>query len=69
MADRVRVDSYILLFNAQRLRSICFYFLKLHERFHRQLVRSSLPWSDAPTLDSGQMVLLLEFYLQMDGKD
>jgi hypothetical protein len=68
LADRVLVNSFILLFNAQRLRIFCFYFLKLYERFQRKILRPSVPWERECTLDSSQMVLLLEFYLQMDGK-
>ena len=68
LADRLRVESFILLFNAERLRIFCVHFLKLYERFERKILRSPVPKAREQTLDSRQMVLLLEFHLQMDGK-
>lgn len=68
LADRLMVDSFILLFNAERLRIFCVYFLKLYERFERKILRSPVPQARGLTLDSSQMLLLLEFHLQMDGK-
>ena len=71
LADRLHVDLSIILFNAQRLRSYCLYFLQLHERFRRKVLRSLRPsiLPDAKQFTSIQMSYLLEFYLQMDGKD
>ena len=68
LADRLRVDSLILLFNAERLQIFCVYFLKLYERFQRKILGSAVPQARELTLDSSQMVILLEFHLQMDGK-
>ena len=68
LADRLRVDSFILLFNVERLRIFCVYFLKLYERFERKFLHSPVPHERELALDSSQMAILLEFHLQMDGK-
>ena len=68
LADRLRVDSFILLFNAERLRIFCVYFLKLYERFERKILHSPVPQERELALDSSQMAILVEFHLQMDGK-
>lgn len=62
------MEPAILLFNADRLRNYCAYFLKLYDRFQRRILCSSVPSERESVLDFSQMVLLLEFYLQMDGK-
>lgn len=71
LADRLHVDLSIILFNAQRLRSYCLYFLQLHERFRRKVLRSLRPsiLPDAKHFTPIQMRDLLEFYLQIDGKE
>ena len=66
LADRLLMEPVILLFNADRLRSYCVYFLQLYDRFQRRILCSSVPSERGSALDSSQMVLLLEFYLQMD---
>ena len=69
LADRLHVNLSILLFNAQRLRSHCVYFQHLFERFQRAILRPRLPGTARERhLNSKQMALLLEFYLQMDGR-
>ena len=68
LANRLLMEPAILLFNADRLRNYCAYFLKLYDRFQRRILCGSVPSGRESALDSSQMVLLLEFYLQMDGK-
>ena len=66
LADRLVMEPSILLFNADRLRSYCSFFLHLDDRFRQKILQDSV--RTERSLDSEQMTLLLEFYLQIDGK-
>ena len=68
MAQRLRVDMPIIIFNAIRLRSHCCTLLALHEYYRRNILKQPDMIISQPVLSSKQMVLALEFYLQMDGK-
>ena len=59
LADRLMMEPAILLFNADRLRSYCVYFLQLYDRFQRKILCRSVPSERGSALDSSQMVLLL----------
>lgn len=67
MSERLRVDLSILLFNADRLRSYCFYFLNLYERFQQRILYRDPPQQRPEHyLNSEQMMIVLEFFLQID---
>lgn len=68
LADRLHVNLSVILVNAQRLRGHCRYFRHLSERFQREILRPSLPSTRERRLTSKQMVILLEFYLQIDSR-
>jgi hypothetical protein len=68
MAQRLRVDIPIIIFNAIRLRSHCYNLLDLHEYYRRNVLKQPDMIISEPVLSSKQMVIALEFYLQMDGK-
>ncbi|CAF4965455.1 unnamed protein product, partial [Rotaria magnacalcarata] len=54
--------------NANRLRVICDRLLELHEYFRRRVLAIQDVALSEPTLNSKQMSLILEFFLQIDGK-
>jgi hypothetical protein len=68
MAQRLRVDMSIIIFNAIQLRGHCCILLELHEYYRRNILKQPVMIISEPVLSSKQMVLALEFYLQMDGK-
>ena len=68
MAQRLQVDTSIILFNAIRLRDICNMFLLEHEYYRRDVLEQAYVEMEEPQLQSKQMVTALEFFLQMDGK-
>jgi len=67
LSKRLQVNESIISFNANRLRVICLQLLGTHEYFRRKV----LLCKDGPikerTLNSKEMALLLEFFLQIDG--
>ncbi|CAF4798184.1 unnamed protein product, partial [Rotaria socialis] len=66
LSTRLQVKESIIKGNADRLDSICHRLLELHEYFRREtLVRPAVAL-DEPTLNSKQMSLVLEFFLQID---
>ncbi|CAF4696417.1 unnamed protein product, partial [Rotaria sp. Silwood2] len=66
LASRLQVGKSIITFNADRLRGICHTLLAYHELFRRTILfQSDVPLNE-PTLNSKQMALALEFYLQID---
>ncbi|CAF1570662.1 unnamed protein product, partial [Rotaria sordida] len=67
LASRLQVGKSIITFNAQRLRSICHALLAFHELFRRYVLCKSDVALKEPTLNSKQMAMALEFYLQIDG--
>ena len=58
----------IITFNAERLRGYCFYLLSLHQRFRRDVLHKTNVGLQEPRVNSKQMALILEFFLQMDGQ-
>ena len=67
LALRLQAGKSIITFNADRLRGICHYFLGLHEFFRRNVLLDDDVGLNKPTLNSTQMAIVLEFYLQIDG--
>ena len=67
LASRLQLDKSIITFNADRLRGICHYFLGLHEFCRRNVLLNDNVALNEPTLNSKQMAIALEFYLQIDG--
>ena len=67
LASRLQVGKSIITFNADRLRGICHYFLGLHEFFRQNVLLDDNVALNEPTLNSKQMAIALEFYLQIDG--
>ncbi|CAF4742524.1 unnamed protein product, partial [Rotaria socialis] len=66
LSTRLQVKESIIRGNADRLDSICHRLLELHEHFRREtLVRPAVAL-DEPTLNSKQMSIVLEFFLQID---
>lgn len=66
LVHRLRVNTSIVTFNAHRLRSVCFEFLELHNRFRREVVGPHDDCLQESTLTSEEMAIALEFFLQMD---
>ncbi|CAF5014661.1 unnamed protein product, partial [Rotaria sp. Silwood1] len=64
---RLQVGQSIITFNADRLRCICGTLLTLHALFRRNDLCQGDVSLNEPTLNSKQMAMALEFYLQMDG--
>lgn len=64
---RLHIDKSIILFNIERLRGICSRLLELHVFFRRTFLLQPDVAIQEPILNSKQMSLLLEFFLQMDG--
>ena len=67
LAARLSVGLSIITFNAERLRSHCYYLPALHESFRRHILRKRDVALREPVLNSKQMAVALEFYLQIDG--
>lgn len=69
LATRLRVELSILTYNVDRLRSHCHIFGLLHESYRKTILEDSrhVVLRTGP-LNSQQMALALEFYLQIDGK-
>jgi hypothetical protein len=68
LAGRLRVGKSIITFNADRLRSNCYTLLALHESFRRHVLCQRDVALGEPALNSKQMAIVLEFYLQIDGQ-
>ncbi|CAF4594335.1 unnamed protein product [Rotaria sp. Silwood1] len=66
LAIRLKVGKAIITFNADRLRTICCTLLALHESFRRNILCMADVALKEPTLNSKQMAIALEFYLQID---
>ena len=66
LAHRLRVNTSIVTFNAHRLRSVCFEFLELHDKFRQEVVGRRDECLQESTLTSEEMLVALEFFLQMD---
>lgn len=68
LAARLRVSMTIITFNADRLRGISQFLCLLHESFRRKILRKPDVALKEPTLNSKQMAVALEFYLQIDSE-
>ena len=68
LAERLQVGKSIITFNAEQLRRICHSLLSMHESFRRNILHKRDVALKEPTLNSKQMALALEFFLQIDGK-
>jgi len=68
LAARLRVGESIITFNADQLRQISYFLCQLHESFRRHILHKKDVALKEPTLNSKQMALALEFYLQIDSK-
>lgn len=68
LAARLRVGMSIITFNAERLSGISHFFCQLHETFRLKILRVPCIRLKEPTLNSKQMALALEFYLQIDSE-
>ncbi|CAF2135325.1 unnamed protein product, partial [Rotaria magnacalcarata] len=66
LSTRLQVNESIIICNANRLRVICDRLLELHEYFRRKEVAIQDVALNEPTLNSKQMSLILEFFLQID---
>ncbi|CAF1515935.1 unnamed protein product [Rotaria magnacalcarata] len=66
LATRLHIHKSIITFNVNQLRRICFFLLTLYESFRRTVLCKKDIALKEPILDSKQMALLLEFYLQID---
>jgi hypothetical protein len=67
LSDRLHVGMSIITFNAERIRSYCYYFHQLYEQFRNHLFSTPDVVLEQPSLNSSQMALALEFFLQVDG--
>ena len=67
LAARLCVGPSIITFNAERLRGNCYSLLALHESFRRNILHKRDTALAEPVLNSKQMAVALEFYLQIDG--
>lgn len=68
LSQRLQVGLSIITFNAVQLRGICSLLLTLHETFRKNVLLRKRVHLKEPTLNSKQMAIALEFFLQMDGK-
>ena len=68
LSQRFQVAESIITFNASRLCSICHRLLMLHESFRQRMLLEKDVALKEPTLNSKQMAIVLEFYLQIDSK-
>ncbi|CAF5188020.1 unnamed protein product, partial [Rotaria magnacalcarata] len=66
LSTRLQVNESIIMCNANRLRVICDRLLELHEYFRRRVTAMQDVALNEPTLNSKQMSLILEFFLQID---
>ncbi|CAF4279005.1 unnamed protein product [Rotaria sordida] len=68
LARHLKVGKSIITLNADRFRSICCILLAWHELFRRNILCMPDRALQEPTLNSKQMAIALEFYLQIDGQ-
>ena len=68
LAARLQVGKSIITFNAEQLRRTCDCILAFHESFRRNVLLKKDVALKESSLNSKQMAIALEFYLQIDGK-
>ncbi|CAF5028498.1 unnamed protein product [Rotaria magnacalcarata] len=66
LSTRLQVSESIIICNANRLRVICERLLELRQYFRRKVLERPDVALNEPTLNSKQMSLILEFFLQID---
>ncbi|CAF2260402.1 unnamed protein product [Rotaria magnacalcarata] len=66
LSTRLQVNESIVTCNANRLRVICDRLIESHEYFRRKVLARKDVALNEPTLNSKQMSLILEFFLQID---
>ena len=67
LTERWHAPQSLITFNAARLANICHGFLKDYARFCKQLFHDEERAYRNLFIDSQQMCIALEFFLQMDG--
>ena len=68
LSTRLQVKESIIIYNADRLRVICLRLFGVYQYFRRKVLARPDVALKEPTLNSKQMSLILEFFLQIDGK-
>ena len=68
LTNRLQVGKSIITFNAGRLSSISYNLLALHEFVRQNILLQENVALKEPNLNSKQMAIALEFYLQIDGE-
>ena len=68
LATYLNVGLAIITFNAEQLRGICYRFLVLRETYRRDVIHLHDVDFKELTLNSQEMIIALEFFLQFDGK-
>ncbi|CAF3896220.1 unnamed protein product, partial [Rotaria sp. Silwood1] len=66
LSTRLQVTELVIKSNADRLSSICYLLLGVHQLFRRKVLERPDVAVKNPTLNSKQMSILLEFFLQID---
>ncbi|CAF1583837.1 unnamed protein product, partial [Adineta steineri] len=66
LSKRLQIGKSIITFNANQIRGICYYFLELYKSFRKNILLQHDIALEEFILNSKQMVVLLEFYLQLD---
>ena len=69
LSTRLHVTESVIKCNADRLRPLCHLLLAVYETFQRNVLeREDITVGKNSVLNSKQISLLLEFFLQIDGK-
>jgi hypothetical protein len=68
LAARLRVHMSIITFNAVQLRGKCYDLCAMHESFRQNVLHKKDVALKEPPFYSKQMAIVLEFFLQIDGK-
>ncbi len=68
LAVRFQVGKSIITFNADRLHGICYSLLKFNESVRQNIRKKRYRALRQSLLNSKQMAIALEFYLQIDGE-
>ncbi|CAF1575645.1 unnamed protein product, partial [Adineta steineri] len=66
LSKRLQIGKSIITFNANQIRGICYYFLELYKSYRKNILLQNDIALEEFILNSKQMIVLLEFYLQID---
>nr|ACD54667.1 unknown [Adineta vaga] len=66
LANRFQIGESIIIFNADRIRGICSVLFAFHEEFRLIILEKPNNTLNQTILNSKEMTILLEFYLQID---